>query len=492
MIRRADVAVLGGGFGGCLMALILKALGRSVVLLERGRHPRFAIGESSTPLANLLLADLARRYRLTWLLPFCKYGTWIEAYPAVNVGPKRGFSFFKHYPFREFSTNSDHACELLVAANPSRAQADTHWFREHFDHFLYQQVLAADVPAMDQAQICLRRDRGWQIQVRRGDEEHVWAADFVIDATGTGAALAETLGLRPQNDLLTAAWSVYGHFVEVVPWSEVLHSLGVDTSDYPFPSHEAALHHLLDEGWMWVLPFRNGITSAGVMFDCSRVGPQDADPRTTWEKTLGRYPSLRRQFCSAQAVRPLVQTGRLQRRIELASGAGWAMLPHTVYFVDPLFSTGIAHTLLCIHRLSQIFSECASLPPASALADYNYLLQQELCFVDRLVRLCYRAFGCFADFVAVAVIYFAGAIHSERAFGSDGRLAHGFLAAAHPCIHRALALAEAHIGSGCPIGGALLEKRTSAASLLTGVADAIAPINTAKLADPLRRNMYPY
>ena len=44
-----DVAVIGSGFGGSLTALALRARGQRVVLIERGRHPRFAIGESSTP-----------------------------------------------------------------------------------------------------------------------------------------------------------------------------------------------------------------------------------------------------------------------------------------------------------------------------------------------------------------------------------------------------------------------------------------------------------
>lgn len=41
-----DVAVLGAGFGGCLTALILKQIGLQTVLVDRGSHPRFAIGES--------------------------------------------------------------------------------------------------------------------------------------------------------------------------------------------------------------------------------------------------------------------------------------------------------------------------------------------------------------------------------------------------------------------------------------------------------------
>src|SRR5579862_3327037 len=89
-VRRADlsavydVAVVGSGFAGSLFAMIAQRLGRSVVLLERGRHPRFAIGESSTPLSNLLLEDLSLRYNLPGLTPLAKWGTWREAYPNVD------------------------------------------------------------------------------------------------------------------------------------------------------------------------------------------------------------------------------------------------------------------------------------------------------------------------------------------------------------------------------------------------------------------------
>ena len=61
MIREwADVAILGAGFAGSVLAMVLRRLGRSVVLVERGAHPRFAVGESSTPLANLVLESLRK------------------------------------------------------------------------------------------------------------------------------------------------------------------------------------------------------------------------------------------------------------------------------------------------------------------------------------------------------------------------------------------------------------------------------------------------
>ena len=61
---RADIAIIGAGFGGSLCALIAKRTNHKVVLIERGSHPRFTIGESSTPIANLVLTSLVKKYDL--------------------------------------------------------------------------------------------------------------------------------------------------------------------------------------------------------------------------------------------------------------------------------------------------------------------------------------------------------------------------------------------------------------------------------------------
>src|SRR6266404_5769224 len=154
MIReQADVAVLGAGFAGSLMALILQRLGRRPVLLERGTHPRFAIGESSTPLANLALEELVRTYDLPRLYPLTKYGRWQQAYPHLAVGLKRGFSFFQHQAGQPFQPRSDHANELLVGASPADEVSDTHWFREQFDHFLVQEAQRAGVLYCDRTHV---------------------------------------------------------------------------------------------------------------------------------------------------------------------------------------------------------------------------------------------------------------------------------------------------------------------------------------------------
>ena len=60
----ADLAIVGSGFGGSLLAMIARRLGLRVALLERGTHPRFAIGESASPLAGVVIEQLAARYDL--------------------------------------------------------------------------------------------------------------------------------------------------------------------------------------------------------------------------------------------------------------------------------------------------------------------------------------------------------------------------------------------------------------------------------------------
>src|SRR6266496_3145621 len=124
-----DVAVIGSGFGGSLLAMIARRLGRSVVLLERGRHPRFAIGESSTPLANLLLEELARRYDLPEVAPLAKWSNWQKAHPEIACGLKRGFTFYHHRLGQPWKETAQRDNELLVAASPHDGVADTHWYR---------------------------------------------------------------------------------------------------------------------------------------------------------------------------------------------------------------------------------------------------------------------------------------------------------------------------------------------------------------------------
>src|SRR4051794_24349645 len=149
MSERCDIAVIGSGFAGSLMARILATLGYRVALLERGTHPRFAIGESSTPLANLSLERIARRYNLPDCYHLAAHGRWLEHLPDVRRGLKRGFTFYRHHPGAGVEHNELRSERLLVEESPNAAVSDSHWLRADVDHHFVREAIAAGVDYRD-------------------------------------------------------------------------------------------------------------------------------------------------------------------------------------------------------------------------------------------------------------------------------------------------------------------------------------------------------
>src|SRR5262249_53656518 len=144
-----DLAIIGSGFSGSLLAMIARRTGRSVMLIDRYAHPRFAIGESTSPLLNLVIGQLAVRYDLPRLKPLAARGAWQRAYPNVAGGLKRGSTFFKQESGMRYRTAQDRSNQLLVSACPNDDIADTHWLRSDVDYFLMQEAVASGADILD-------------------------------------------------------------------------------------------------------------------------------------------------------------------------------------------------------------------------------------------------------------------------------------------------------------------------------------------------------
>ena len=77
------VVIVGSGFAGSILARVARVTGHDVTLVERGAHPRFSLGESSTPLAAIALERLADRYGLADLHDLAAYGRWSARLPPL-------------------------------------------------------------------------------------------------------------------------------------------------------------------------------------------------------------------------------------------------------------------------------------------------------------------------------------------------------------------------------------------------------------------------
>jgi FADH2 O2-dependent halogenase len=478
-----DIAVAGSGFGGSLLAMIARRLGRSVILLERGRHPRFAIGESSTPLANLLLEELARRYGLPEVAALSKWGAWQKSHPEIACGLKRGFTFYHHTFDRRWQADASRNNELLVAASPHDAIADTHWYRPDFDHFLVQQAQKAGVEYLDEVSLAQAECSSEEVVLRghRAGQALVIRAKCVVDATGPRGFLHRALGLGEGGFAgLPKTQALYTHFESVRRWD----SLQVMSEPPPYPVDDAAVHHVFDGGWIWVLRFNHGITSAGVAAtEALAAQLRFSEGQRAWNRLLEHLPSVKEQFAAANATLPFVHSPRLSFRSATAAGERWALLPSAAGFVDPLLSTGFPLTLLGIERLGRILeADWNSERFSQRLAAYGQQTLRELDVAAALVGGLYSNMRDFGAFSALTLLYFAAAMQAEtlRRLGRGAETA-SFLLENDPQFGPALRNCLEWAGRGA----------TPAVDLAKAIRRAIEPINLARLGEPARRNWYP-
>ncbi|WP_161604295.1 NAD(P)/FAD-dependent oxidoreductase [Roseiconus nitratireducens] len=459
-----DVLIVGSGFSGSILARILATAGRKVVLVDSVAHPRFAIGESSTPIADRLLAAIGQRYRLADLIQLSCYGSWQSQFPQLACGKKRGFSYFDHrepggerasppgkssIPDGQRPESQLGERSLLVAASPNDERSDTHWYRSDVDHFLFQRAKDAGVQCLETCEV-VEFCPGEPNRIRMADGR-VLIADQVVDASGRSAVTARLLD-RPDWTvrLRTRTCCSFSHYENVSSFSNHFDRMHQDRrATVPFDADDAAQHHLVDGGWVWMLRMNNGITSIG----CTLTGDHPASVARSQRLMESRFEDYPAIHAVLQCARPseaigVRSIGRLQHfRNPMVAPTCW-MLPTTAATLDPLHSTGIAHALAGVHRLARLILQG---PTQSAIDEYQSVVVGELLHLDRLIQLAYSAMASFARFEAACMIYFAAAIHTEERLQA-GELPRTFWLADDDRFVAMVARAEQWIVSGAPDG----------------------------------------
>ena len=497
MKSKYEIAIVGSGFAGALLARILTRIGYDVVLLERGTHPRFAIGESSTPLANLSLERISLRYGLEDCYALATHGRWVKKFPEVRRGLKRGFTFYRHRPGQQFENRGFDSERLLVAASPDDAIADSHWFRADVDQHFVQQAVAAGVDYFDNVdlQTAVFSSHGGRLSGTRLGEPVQLDVSFVVDASGPGGFLARQLSLAPQLERThTRAALVFSHFDGVRLVKDTVPGL----PDGPYPEDWAAVHHLIDEGWMYSLRFDHGTTSAGFLLNPqsveSLVRGRSVDAHILWQTLLTRYPTIGELFADAKPTMPIAFRPLIQHRLAQSAGERWLLMPHAFAFVDPLFSTGISWSLRAVERIGLMFEEVAlssRIPSRSARHRYSATLSSEGDQIDLLVAGAYRAMTSFDLFSAQAMLYFAAvsfAEASQRLLPDDSVAWRGFLGVGDPVLQglpaESLQRLERMLAQGTPT-------RTARREFVDWINQSIRLRNVAGLGDAKYRNLYP-
>ncbi len=420
-----DIAVIGSGFGGSITAMGLKKIGYNVCVIEKKSHPRFAIGESSTPIADMILRDIADSYNLPFLKHFSRYGEWQEYYPDVRCGLKRGFSYYHHQKGERFETNSNHNNELLVAASVDDLNSDTNWMRSDVVHFLIKKAIELGVHYFEKTEV-IQLDRveeapEWDVKIKSEKLIRDFKVKWIIDATGSGEFSGKYF--NTSNDIIdfkTNSEAIYSHFKDVSMWESYLQERNISTVDYPYNPDDSALHQIIDEGWIWMLRFNDGLLSCGLVLDNTTEKSRMAnkDYNKVWGEVLKQYPSIKKVLQSntfADQPGRLIHSGRLQRKLNRTYGEGWVALNHTVGFVDPMHSTGIAFTLSGIEKLLSLFKDGIGKEiEQNRYREIQDKTFKELEFIDILVSATYRSRWNPALFAASVMLYFVATVDYEQ------------------------------------------------------------------------------
>jgi FADH2 O2-dependent halogenase len=406
--------VLGSGIAGSSLGTILARRGFSVLMLDEGVHPRFAVGESTIPQTSQLLTLLAREHDVPEL-HYIGLGSpeLLRRHVSSNCGVKRVFGFVYQRPGAEHDPHEAHQFGNIW-------RDENHLFRQDIDAYLLATAIRYGAHAVQGVKIQSVEIDAARVTVVAGGRSYT--GRFVADGTGYRSVVAERFGLRETPcSLVSRTRSIFTHMVDVTPFERVA------------PSHmanrwsQSTLHHCFSRGWIWVIPFNNWdgapnpLVSVGLTVD-EQHHPEDATatPEEEFARFVEMFPSVARQFATARAVRPWVRTKRLQYFSTRTTGARWALLSHAAGFIDPLFSRGLVNTFDNLRSLTRVLCEALEDDDFSEerLAHVDAEQKRNIRFADKIVAGSYIAWDDFRLWDAWLRLWAVGVHDTESRLGS--------------------------------------------------------------------------
>jgi tetracycline 7-halogenase / FADH2 O2-dependent halogenase len=396
--EKFDVAILGSGIAGSVLAAILGRQGFRVLLLEKGTHPRFAVGEAMQPQSSMLLWILGERFDVPEIQNLSSTERILE-HVTKNCGVKKTFGFLYH----DEGKRQDPAKAHLLIPPATPLVSESHLFRQDIDHYIVKAAIKYGVVYRDRTDVqdFSINDDGVVLRTDTGEEFH---ARFLVDGSGHKSFVASKLGLRQEVvPLRTESRTIFTHMTGFKRYDDTLapeERPGLSRGWY-----EGTLHHMIDGGWFWVIRFDNVpgseslLTSVGLTLDMRKYPQRGIPPQQEFEEIVARYPSIAAHLEGGVAVRPWVGTGRLQFSATDSAAPRYFLMSHAHGFIDALYSRGMINTFEQIHALAPRLMQ-ALRDDDFAVSRFDYPRRLQAAMLKDNDQMVFNSFRAFGDFNA--------------------------------------------------------------------------------------------
>lgn len=409
-----DTIILGSGISGTALASILAKNGFKVLLLEKGTHPRFAIGESMLPQTSMWMWIVGEYFGVPEIKNLANVES-INQHISSSCGVKRHIGFVYHHQGQEQNPNQGH--KLIPPENPFFSES--HLFREDIDLYMLNTAISYGVVYRDLTKvedIDFHQD-GVQIQT---DQNETYYGRFLVDSSGFGSLIAKKFELREKTThLKTNSRAIFTHLNGIRPYDECLKNS--DSLEHRRKWHEGTLHHVFNGGWMWIIPFKNHsmadnpVCSVGLMLDPQKFPKTDLTPEQEFAQIAARFPSVAKHLEGSKPVRKWASTDRLQYSSTSSVGNRYAILSSSYGFIDPLYSAGLLNSFQTIHALaSRLIGALKEDDFAVERFDYvNKLQAIQLDSTDQIIYNAYRSMSNFELWNAWTQLWLATVVFGD-------------------------------------------------------------------------------
>ena len=330
-----DVVVIGGGFAGSSIAILLKErLPTSrVLILERRESFDRKVGEATVEVSGFFLNQVLGAHDELGQRHLSKHGL---RYWFTDGGERK---------LSEMTEIGPSVIPHLPSFQLDRSSLDEH---------LLTRADAAGVVTCRRARVTdVALD--WpesRVTLSEPEGKRTVRTRWVVDASGRRAYLAHKLDTWTSNDHhpTAAVWCRWTGALDMDATEAGLES--IDEHRPMTASRRLATNHFCGYGWWcWVIPLANGETSVGLVYhkDLFEL-PGSGNIRDRYRDFVTSQDGLRELLTNAvMAERDCRTYPHLAYASSRYAGRGWALIGDSASFIDPYYSPGLDHAAISIY-----------------------------------------------------------------------------------------------------------------------------------------------